>query len=784
MCTNSSSLPSGVPRLAPLLAPLLALLRLPLFPLRHRFPDLKEFRQSYLNDVIGVAIEASEKLYPTPASPGDGIRGGRWIGACDIPWWKWWESCTQFQGATDCPNHGMEYTDRPKHRDGTKVFCTYKKEDVAAPTAGRRFTDQQRHLLSSAVLDSFVFAGGLSVASVISTALGVLYGKGQDSVRRANVNVDGTLGLNLDLMKEEDIQRLVWESARLYPGVVGFPIVPTTQNMADGAGGASSLPRSSPLDQIPSDNLANLATTDLSEHRHHRTAYLLAEALRDPTKWGDLVTEFRLKSTATYERYAGVAWADPATIRFTPGSSFPSSTGVDPDSRGCPAKDLSFKMSVAFFRALKDTTGAAAWEHADPADVTEDHGQANNEIEFIDVTPFLTPFVLKLKSAASGQDPSATVNTGAYGCTDDEDCMTINDRGVKKCFLPSKGSGKCLAKPGTLGANVVCYIDDECAPDGGEAANCKKSIVDSVGEWLDFMDILSDRPGVCEGRLSQTEVEAPLPEDKCSADYNPDTCTECTALTGSGGKNCAWCFAYKWSAGAGKCVKDAASCPAGSILYTSKAPVALFTDYTKPLTATFKSRSMSNGNAVEVQPFNLDTLDQCPSMVIESRYEDLKPYVMQAGGLFEQSVGGWMDKRFTEQTDTFNKQMYASCESARVKWLADLPTAAASVTNYEPKEKYVDGYKDEWYHFTKTNVVTADFGGIQVCDFDEDWEAMGLSERVGRTIFNMATNPEMADSGNDFFGDLEISSGASGSSGGSIDDSGRSLQCVGRDRAR
>ena len=128
-------------------------------------------------------------------------------------------------------------------------------------------------------------------------------------------------------------------------------------------------------------------------------------------------------------------------------------------------------------------------------------------------------------------------------------------------------------------------------------------------------------------------------------------------------------------------MKDAASCPAGSILYTSKAPVALFTDYTKPLAATFKSRSMSNGNAVEVQPFNLDTLDQCPSMVIESRYEDLKPYVMQAGGLFEQSVGGWMDKRFKEQTDTFNKQMYASCESARVKWLADLPTAAESVTN-------------------------------------------------------------------------------------------------------
>ena len=40
-----------------------------------------------------------------------------------------------------------------------------------------------------------------------------------------------------------------------------------------------------------------------------------------------------------------------------------------------------------------------------------------------------------------------------------------------------------------------------------------------------------------------------------------------------------------------------------------------------------------------------------------------------------------------------------------------------------------------------TKVHVAPFGGIQVCDYDEDWEHMGRSERVKRTFFNMITSP-------------------------------------------
>ena len=167
-------------------------------------------------------------------------------------------------------------------------------------------------------------------------------------------------------------------------------------------------------------------------------------------------------------------------------------------------------------------------------------------------------------------------------------------------------------------------------------------------------------------------------------------------------------------------------------------------------------------------------------------------------------MGDLMNLHFKSQTDTFNRQMYQSCVGRREDWLADLPTAARSVTNYEPAEKYQDGYTDGW-GLTRTTVHTADFGGIQVCDFDEDWEAMGLSMRIGRyvlpalpalpallhprvilttsffyfnthrilfhgrTIFNFVTSPKKSDGNQDYFGDFEINSGASGSAGGVVD---------------
>ena len=197
-------------------------------------------------------------------------------------------------------------------------------------------------------------------------------------------------------------------------------------------------------------------------------------------------------------------------------------------------------MAVAWFRALKDTTGAVGWEHADPSVVKEDHGFKNNAISFIDVTPFVSDFVLARK-VTFHPSSSATVNPGGFGCSSDSDCKPINSKGVSQCFIPQYGTGKCLAETGSLGANVICYLDQECAQSSGEAT-CERSLDDKV------QNLLWPVPGLCKGLTSQTEVEAPLPENKCMVDNNPDTCGACTAA----GEKCAWCFAFKWSAANGK----------------------------------------------------------------------------------------------------------------------------------------------------------------------------------------------------------------------------------------
>jgi hypothetical protein len=623
------------------------------------------------------------------------------------------------------------------------------------------------------------------VPSIISTAMAVLYGRDQEPVRRAALP---STGLNLDLMSTEEIQRMVYESLRLYPGVVGFPVVshelhsiprsltraahiaalapaagvsrarsrcwqvPTTQSMSDG-------PRVAPLQPIPSDYLANPATSNLADHTQHRTAYLLAAALRDPAIWGDQTTEFVLRNKTLYEQNADVAWAHPATRRTTPGASFPSSTGVDPRSRGCPAKDLSFIVAVAWFQAIKDTTGAVAWEHPDPSVLASDNGRTNNAIAFTDVTPFISDFVLR-RTVPTPTDPRATINPGAYGCTSNDDCMPINSQGVRQCFIPSHGPGKCLAEPGSLGPNTICYLDQECAQSNG-AATCERSIVNQARNFLWPV------AGLCRGLQSQTEVEAPLPENKCTVDHNPDSCDPCLAA----GSGCAWCFAYPWSAANGRCLRNASSCPSGSVYYASHTAPQLFVPTVGASLASFQSRTLARPNAVEVQPWNLTVHGTCPSMVLQSRCEAMRPYVMQQGNLFESVISSQMHQRFNQQTDFFNRQMYSSCVGARQTWMSNLPTAARSIANYEPAYKYQDGYRDSFFSVSVTRVHTADFGGIQVCDYDEDWEAMGLSERIGRTIFNFITTPELADSRTETFGDFVLNSGASGSSGGTSDSS-------------
>ena len=124
-----------------------------------------------------------------------------WIGQCSIPWWKWWASCKTYSGS-DCAAQGYDFEDLPRHYDGKKVYCYKRASQIS--TGGKRFSTEQRKLLASAVFDSFVFAGGLSVPSVISTAMGVLFGKDFASVRAA-AGIDSD---NLNTRKSPTFARL------------------------------------------------------------------------------------------------------------------------------------------------------------------------------------------------------------------------------------------------------------------------------------------------------------------------------------------------------------------------------------------------------------------------------------------------------------------------------------------------------------------------------------------------------------------------------------------------
>ena len=146
----------------------------------------------------------SNNRYPTPASPGDGIRGGKWIGCNSMVPWKCRD---QKDGPSDCEAEKMDFVERPGAYNDKMVFCVHKKENVKKPIGKNRFTKEQRQLIASAVLDSLTFAGGLSVPSIITTAVGILYSKSKEDDRRNNG------GMDLDTMSDDAIRQMVrWSS--------------------------------------------------------------------------------------------------------------------------------------------------------------------------------------------------------------------------------------------------------------------------------------------------------------------------------------------------------------------------------------------------------------------------------------------------------------------------------------------------------------------------------------------------------------------------------------------
>lgn len=138
-------------------------------------------------------------------------------------------------------------------------------------------------LLASNMLDSLLFAGGLSVPSVIGVALAVLYSN-ENSPMKLRDRVEVTR--DADPMK---IAQFIFETMRRFPPVVGFPW--------------------------------------WNPDKSFRTVMNLAMAQRDPREWGDDADSFKLRELDDYAKNMGVSWAAPHTD-WTSGGGWTASTGV------------------------------------------------------------------------------------------------------------------------------------------------------------------------------------------------------------------------------------------------------------------------------------------------------------------------------------------------------------------------------------------------------------------------------------------------------------------------
>jgi len=200
-------------------------------------------------------------------------------------------------------------------------------------------------LLASNMLDSLLFAGGLSVPSVVGVGLAVLY---------AGENSPMSLRDRIALVENVDadaVSKFVFEVIRRFPPVVGFPWWSTPGK----------------------DGL--------------RTVMNLAMAQRDPRgeAWGDDAESFKLRDNALYARLMGVSWAAPhsdwtAERGWTQPTSVNAHGGM---ARECPAKELSFVMAKTFLQLFLKDAKAKSWRVAN-----------NAIVHLTESTPFHTDFSL------------------------------------------------------------------------------------------------------------------------------------------------------------------------------------------------------------------------------------------------------------------------------------------------------------------------------------------------------------------------------------------------------
>ena len=143
---------------------------------------LIEQRRSYIEKIMQT-IEEDQSRFPTPKRNADGTaKHGK---AFSIAWVEADPKIEFDDVDTIAPQKLKQAGDkacRPgkfsgRTREGSSGWWPFTgsntqfqcHEAPSPPAPGMRFTDAEKHLLASAIMDSLVFAGGLSVPSIVST---------------------------------------------------------------------------------------------------------------------------------------------------------------------------------------------------------------------------------------------------------------------------------------------------------------------------------------------------------------------------------------------------------------------------------------------------------------------------------------------------------------------------------------------------------------------------------------------------------------------------------------
>jgi len=187
-----------------------------------------------------------------------------------------------------------------------KHLVTYKAAFKKwRPAEWAKMTDLQQTILVSGLMDSLLFAGGLSVPTVLQQAIGVLYGfwgKGQ-------------LGDDF-LLTKANLDQYVQEALRRFPAVGAFPFFDRETN---------------------AHNQIDLRAANLGNYSEG---------------WGEDALNFTLRPMSEYKRKS-ISWGDFAMLNNDP---------ADPGSRACPGRWLSITIINIFLDEFVRQGGQRCWE--------------------------------------------------------------------------------------------------------------------------------------------------------------------------------------------------------------------------------------------------------------------------------------------------------------------------------------------------------------------------------------------------------------------------------------